>query len=73
MGNQLERITKSTFKIEADVTPISMVFPSSITIEQLKGIGRTFVSMDSSKQWWIGDWWVRLEKDGNGQDICNEV
>jgi len=50
-----------------------MVFSPDITVEQLKNIGITFVNMESSKQWWLGDWWVALEKNGKGKSICAEV
>jgi len=74
MDNQLEKITRATFKIEAEVTSTSMSFPSDITIEQLKGIGQTFVNMESSKQWWVGDWWNAIErKHGEAQKICDEI
>jgi len=62
------------FLLDGQVTSTALILPDDITVESLIRMGHTFVRMEDSKQWWIGDWWNRLDrKYGESQKICDDV
>lgn len=74
MNSEIEKAQGNVFKINAEITQTSMTFLANVTVDELKNVGRQFVKMEDSKQWWIGDWWNTLErKYGEAQQICDEV
>jgi hypothetical protein len=74
MNSEIEKAQGNVFKINAEITQTSMTFSANVTVDELKNVGRQFVKMEDSKQWWIGDWWNALErKYGEAQQICEDV